>query len=269
MTAPYLSSPKNKSRVLWDIPNRVPHIALSKLFKAKNQLIVLRHGQPPYQVVIGVPHQVPDGIWRICEERFDQFGRINSRKGDDNVVSIGLVIFSQLRSQNIPCKLVVMARASKNDPNKVLDTPYCREVFREPSHLLFECHASSGKRTLQLELSAGSNFVTDTLVFGEKLAHHLSYQFSLGIQTKAAQRDALIFQVGGDTATGQLQLPATKTTSLWAAGQQGIPALHLEAKPQFRIVRGSPNTVSPDGLALGQAVADTIVTTRNKLMMGG
>jgi hypothetical protein len=55
-----------------------------------------------------------------------------------------------------------------------------------------------------------------------------------------------------------LQLPAVKTASLIEAGNRGIPALHLEAKPRFRVPGSSTNTVSSSGRILGRAIAATI-----------
>jgi hypothetical protein len=243
---------------IWHIPEQVPHPTLSDLLHAKNQLIVLQSGPPPYQVVLGVPHHVPNGVYNICEERRDEHGNINSRKGDDNAASFALVTFSQLAQANISCKLVIMAHATTQDPNKVLDSPYCQEIFREKSALLFECHASSGRRTLELELSAGRNRLGQTVRFGHSLAAGLEYRYLLGVQTHPGQREALIFEPGGETTPGVLQLPAIKTTSLWAAEQHNIPALHLETKPRFRLFSHVPGTISPDGLILGRAIAKTI-----------
>jgi len=45
----------------WHIPGQLPHPALTALLAAKNQLMVLTHGRPPYRVVLAVPHHVPSG----------------------------------------------------------------------------------------------------------------------------------------------------------------------------------------------------------------
>ncbi len=243
---------------LWHIPEQLPHPTLAGLLARKNQLIVLRYGRPPYRVVLGVPHHVPSGVWWICEERLDEYGQVNGRKGDDNVASFALVAFSRLRALGIPCKLVIMAHATTHDPNKVLSSPYCREIFSEATDLLFECHASSGRRLLELELSAGSNPLTSTLRFGRALAAILEMRYLLGVQTISGRSEALIFQPNGQTTPGTLQLPATKTTSLTEAGRQGIEALHLEAKPHFRFLKERPHAVTPDGVVLGRAVAAVI-----------
>ncbi len=244
---------------LWRIPEQTPHPALEALLIDKDQLIVLQHGRPPFKVVLGVPHQTPIGVWRICERRLDKNGNIKTRKGDDNVASFALVAFSRLKEQNIPCKLVIMAHATTHDPNKVLDSPYCREIFGDKMKLLFECHASSGRRRLDLELSAGKNSLTRTVYVGRMLASALDYGYTLGLQTVVGNSNALILQPDGTEIEGHLQLPATKTTSLTEAGKRGIPALHLETKPLFRVPRDLSNSVTPHGLILGQAIADTIL----------
>lgn len=243
---------------LWRIPERSPHAALETLLTAKDHLIVLRHGRPPYRVVFGVPHQTAVGEWRICEQRRDKDGRIKARKADDNAASIALVTYSQLREHNIPCKLVIMAHSTTHDPNKILHSPYCREIFSQETKLLFEFHACSAKRRLDLELSAGKNPLTPTICYGRKLGQALNYQYKLGAQTVAGKSDALIFQADNVEIEGRLQLPATKTTSLTEAGRRGMAALHLEAKPFFRIPKDLTNSVSRHGLILGQAVAQII-----------
>ncbi len=243
---------------LWQIPERVPHPALSALLTSKDQLIVLRHGQPPYKVVFGVPHQTAMGTWRICENRVDVHGNIKDRKGDDNVVSFALVAFSRLRDVNVSCKMVIMAHSTTHDPNKIGDSPYCQAIFNEPTKLLLECHACSSKRYLDLELSAGKNPLTPTVKFGRVLGLALAYRYKLGLQSEVGTSQAIVLQPDGSEVSGKLQLPATKTTSLTVAGKRGIPALHLEAKPFLRIPKDLTNTVSPHGLILGRAIAETI-----------
>ena len=95
--------------------------------------------------------------------------------------------------------------------------------------------------------------------FGRALASDLDYKYSLGMQTEARRSSALILRPGGTVTSGELQLPAVKTASLIEAGQRGIPALHLEAKPSFRVPKDLTNSVSPGGQILGRAIADTIV----------
>ncbi len=244
---------------LWQIPEQVPHPALETLLTAEDHLIVLRHGQPPYKVVFGVPHQISVSGWRICERRMDKHGSIKSRKGDNNVASYALVAFSRLRDQNVPCKMVIMAHATTHDPNKIIGSPYCQAIFSQESKLLFECHACSSKRHLDLELSAGKNPLTPTIPFGRILGARLGYRYKLGLQSKAGKSEALILEPDGTEIEGELQLPATKTTSLTEAGERGLPALHLEAKPFLRIPKDLTNSVSAHGLILGIAIAETII----------
>lgn len=243
---------------LWYCWERVPHKKLETLLKARDSLIVLSHGRPPYKVVLGVPHQAANGVRQICEQRRDDYGNIKARHGDCNAASFALVAFSRLRARNVACKLVIMAHATAQDPNKVLTSPYCREILRHEMQLLFECHASGPERSLDLELSAGSNQLTRTICFGRQLAFALGYRYGLGVQTVAGRNDALILQPDGTTIEGELQLPATKTASLSEASERGIPALHLEAKPIFRVPAGRANSVSAAGLILGRAIATTV-----------
>lgn len=249
----------NQHERLWHTWERVPHPILESLLIARDQLIVLTHGQPPFKVVLGVPHQAAVGVHRICDRRLDEHGNIKDRKADDNVASFALVAFSQLKMRNVPCKLVVMTHPTTHDPNKVADSPYCREVLSQKSHLLLECHAMGARRHFDLEVSAGSNRLGRPVEFGRTLSQALEHRFSLGMQTVARRSNALIIQPGGETVKGKLQLPATKTISLIEAGELGIPALHLEAKPNFRVPRDLSNSVSPDGQLLGQAIAKTIM----------
>ena len=44
---------------LWTL--REPHPALAGFLMAKDRLIILRHGQPPFNVVMGVTHQAAEG----------------------------------------------------------------------------------------------------------------------------------------------------------------------------------------------------------------
>lgn len=244
---------------LWHIWERVPHPSLASLLTSKDQLIVLKHGSPPYKVVFGVPHQTGSGDWHICERRLDKNGQVDSRVGDDNVASIALVAFSRLTARQFPCKLVIMAHPTTHDPNKRLDSPYCREIFREPTSLLWECHACRSSRHLDLELSAGRNRVTPTISFGWALAKVLGYRYLMGVQAVAGDRQAIIFHANGTTSEGILQLPATRTASLTEAGERGIPALHLETKPFFREAKDEINTVTLPGLVLGWAIAETVM----------
>jgi len=143
--------------LLWHMEEYVPHPTLANLLSARDRLIIISHGSPPYRVVLGVPHHTAGGVWQICEQRRDKHGHIKPRPGDDNVALYALAAFSALKARNIPGKLVIMAHATTHDPNKLPDSPYCQEIFSQETVLLFECHAAGPRRRLDLELSAGSN----------------------------------------------------------------------------------------------------------------
>lgn len=243
---------------------REPHPALADFLTAEDCLIVLRQGEPPFQVVLGVPHQAAVGEEHIWDKRVDQDGK-PPRDSDENAASYALVAFSTLRDRGVPCKLVIMAHATTHDPNKRKDSPspYCEEVLKDETALLFECHGASAKRPLSLELSAGRNDLSDTVLvpFGRALATAFGHRYLLGVQKEAGKKDALIFEVGGGEKEGEkLQLAALETDSLVEAKKRwNIPALHLEAKPAFRKPTDGSNTVTPDGLVLGRAIARVII----------
>ena len=69
----------------------------------------------------------------------------------------------------------------------------------------------------------------------------------------------MIFGADGTEREGELELAARNTTSLVEAEKHGVPALHLEAKPAFRKPADGTNTVTPDGLVLGRAIAQAII----------
>ncbi|HUW13938.1 MAG TPA: hypothetical protein VM537_29715 [Anaerolineae bacterium] len=246
---------------LWTLCD--PYPALDDFLKAKDRLIILRHGAPPFQVVLGVPHQAAVGEEHICDERKDRKGRRDPRPSDEGAASYALVAFATLRDRCVPCKLVIMAHATTHDPNKKADSPYCDEVLRDETALLFECHGANPKRRNSLELSAGCNDLSDgvTVPFGQALATALGHRYSLAVQKKACKKDAFVFDVGGAQGEGpELRLAALGTASLLEAKKRcSIPALHLEAKPAFRKPTDGANTVTPDGLLLGRAIARVII----------
>ena len=237
---------------------RDPYPALADFLTAKDRLIVLRHGQPPFRVVLGVPHQAAVGEERICDGK-GKDGERTPRDSDENAASYALVAFSTLRDRCVPCKLVIMAHATTHDPNKTKESPYCKEILGEKTALLFECHGVGAHRRLSLELSAGQNTLSDTVRFGRALYVGLGHRYSLGVQRQAGTRHALILTVGGGEKSGQLERAALKTPVLCEAGRRGIHALHLEAKPAFRKPTDGSNTVTPDGLLLGRAIAQAII----------
>ena len=242
---------------LWTLQK--PHPALADFLTSKDCLIVLRHGEPPFKVVLGVPHQAAVGEEHICEKRLDKNKNPDKRDSDENAASYALVAFTTLRDQNVPCKLVIMAHATTHDPNKRVNSPYHREIFADEMALLFECHGAAPRRLRSLELSAGKNRLADTVRFGRALAAALASRYTLGVQEEACTNSALIFGTDGTERKGILERPALQTASLVEAGKRGIPALHLEAKPAFRKPADGSNVVTPDGLVLGRAIAQAII----------
>ena len=244
---------------LWTLQK--PHPALADFLTAKDCLIILRHGEPPFKVVIGVPHQAEVGEEYICENRLDKNRNPYKRDSDENAASYALVAFTTLRDHNVPCKLVIMAHATTHDPNKEPDSPYCQEIFADETELLFECHGAGAHRLRSLELSAGKNCLADTVRFGHALAAVLGYRYTLGVQKEVCKTSALIFGTDGvEPENGEvLECPALQTASLVEAEKRGMPALHLEAKPAFRKPADGSNTVTPDGLVIGRAIAQAII----------
>jgi hypothetical protein len=229
------------------------------LLNAKDHLIVIRHGKPPFLTTLGVPHQAAPGAEQICECRLDAQGNPLPREADENAALYALAAFHALTRRGAACKLVIMAHASTHDPNKVPDSPYCQEIFAEPSQLLFECHGSKRERRLDLELSAGKNQLSDPLLFGKIFAKAMHYRFQLGVQREKEKRLALVYEIGGQTQEGMLELPARRTHSLAEAGRRNLPALHLEAKPIFRRAAGQGNVPSQESLLLGEGIAVSIL----------
>jgi hypothetical protein len=230
----------------------------SGLLAAVDRLIVLEQGAPPFLVTLGVPHQAPPGVERICDTRLGPDGRPNPREADENAALYALAAFSALARRGLPARLVIMAHPTTHDPNKVLDSPYCREIFSTATRLLFECHGARRERLLDLELSAGRNPLSDPMIFGRALGEALGWRYALGLQAAPGQRQAQVFVPGGRSREGALELPALCTASLVAAGERGIPALHLEARPRFRRLAPGGAGLSADGLALGEAIAAVV-----------
>ncbi len=229
------------------------------LLNAKDHLIVLRHGEPPFLSILGVPHHAAVGAEQICELRLDVQGNPCPREADENAALYALAAFNVLAHRGAACKLVIMAHASTHDPNKVLDSPYCQEIFADPSQLLFECHGSKRERRLDLELSAGKNLLSDPIRFGRIFSSLTGNRFQLGVQKEKEKRQALIFEIGGQIREGVLELPARRTHSLVEAGRRNIPALHLEAKPIFRRAAIQGSNATEEGLRLGEGIAASIL----------
>jgi hypothetical protein len=226
--------------------------SLLGLLKSKDCLIVLSHGKPPYRVILGVPHQAAVGEAYICEKG-------KRRDSDENAAGYALVVYSLLKEHDIPCKLVIMAHSTVDDPNKNLSTPYCQEVFGEPAELFFECHGAGGGRDYDLELSAGRNPISHPTEFARSLAGSLQHGYDLAAQEKHGETFATVFLKGGGEKKGVLQNPGTGTISLVEAGKRNIPALHLEAKPKFRKSDGKKDGITDDSFVLGRGIAQTIL----------
>ncbi len=242
---------------LWEVEGIHPRLKVH--LAARDRLVVLAHGSPPYAVVLGVPHHSAVGHGQLCERRLDREGRPNPRVSDEATAPYALVALEALRREGVPARLVVMAHATTHDPNKHARSPYTCALFEEPVALLFECHGSGPRRALPLELSAGNNPLADPLRCGRALAETLERRYALGVQREPGTREALIFHPDGSEMPGRLQLSARRTLSLVEAGRLGIQALHLEAKPRFRTPRGSELGLTPEGRFLGQAIARALV----------
>jgi hypothetical protein len=227
---------------LWEGP--AVHPELWELLLQKNRLIEISRGQPPYRVVLGVPHHAAPGVDHIAGDwlnpRTGKVGRI----ADETTGLFGLVLFEELKNRGVSCSLVIAAHPTDHDPNKTPGSAYWRQVFRDPlAALLFELHGAGSKRSYDLELSAGRNTIADPLAFGRRLAPLLDPRWQAAFQTRPGHSEALIFSdhhSGG--FPGRLQNPALETDSLAFAGEAGIPALHLEMKPVFRL----PDPAFPD-----------------------
>jgi hypothetical protein len=248
------------SEEIWASEQR-PSAKLTQLLTAKDRLIVLRNGEPPFQVVLGVPHQAASGVESICEEATSEY---KNRVSDEGAASYALVAFTELRNQGVSCKLVVMAHPTTHNPNKKPGSPYWQEIFVDNTELLFECHGAADDRR-DLELSAGSNHLVDPVAFGQALAASLDDEFVIGVQKEAGDEAALIL---GSTSEEELQNPeidnpALETDSLIEAEKQGVEALHLEATPEFRKPTDGSNTVTSKGLILGRAIAQTLIQYLN------
>jgi hypothetical protein len=244
---------------IWASPGSVPHSDLVRLFKGEDRLVVLRHGSPPYPVVLGVPHQAAVGVKHVCERRTQSGRQANQRRSDENAASYALVAFDTLKTAGLACKLVVMAHPRTHDPNKEPESPYCSELFGDEASLLFECHAAREGGEHCLELTAGMNPRSRTLLYGRTLWAALEPRCLLAVQRRSGTGAALILESDGSEREGELRLPALETYSLCAACERGMHALHLEANPVFRIPPDGTDTVTPDGRMLGAAVASAAI----------
>jgi len=250
-----------------DLPKQgeIPPELLDLILK-KNVLVELVYRNEPYHVVIGVPHQAANGISLIAENWKNTKLNKMGRDSDEGVATFALATFSNLRDLEISCKLVIAAHSTDHDPNKDTRSPYCQSILADQSELLFECHGAASSRKHDLELSAGSNLLSNPLRFGRILAQELDYKDSLACQIKPGKDQAVLIKQRDTETDTNLKLPGLKTNSLIEAQKLSIPALHLEAKPDFRKPADKRNIITPDGLRLGRAIAHTIanyLTTDN------
>ncbi|MGE5223239.1 MAG: hypothetical protein ACM3PY_12435, partial [Omnitrophica WOR_2 bacterium] len=228
---------------IWNGPSIHPE--LWNLLQQKDLLVELACGQPPFQVILGVPHHAGVGVDRIAEDWYNPRLKGVGRPADATTGLAGLVLFSALREMGTPCKLAIAAHPTDHDPNKTPGCPYWQSVFTSlpagnpgtaphlPPTLLLELHGANSQRRHALELSAGQNEVANTLRFGRLFAYYLNGDWIYAIQEKAGSKQARVYKQHTSTA-GKLQNPALETLSLAHAGQLGIPALHLEMKAIFR-----------------------------------
>jgi hypothetical protein len=240
---------------IWQLKEVQP--ALLEALVSRDCLIEIVNGQPPYLVVIGVPHQAAVGINRISDNWVNDHGK-KGRNSDEGAAFHALVALTALRDNGIPCKLVISAHDTQYDPNKDASSPYWNAIFSDEMQLLFECHGASAGRKVDLEISSGQNELGKPLEFGRILARVLEFRYSLISQAKAGSRQGILIKQEEETET-EIENPANKTNSLIEAANRRIPALHLEARPLFRIPQDRSNTVTPDGLILGRGIAKSFL----------
>jgi predicted acetyltransferase len=218
------------------------HVDLWALLNQKNVLIERSHGNPPYHVVIGVPHHAALGIPKIATAWVNPRTEKKGRPADEVAGLTGLAVFTALQTLEIPCKLVIAAEPADHDPNKTPGSPYWQRVFAAPlPGLLLELHGAGNHRRHTLELSAGNNHITDPLAFGRILIRYLNHASDLAVQARPGSSEARLFQPRQRTQT-RLQNPALRTASITHAGLAGVRALHLEMKSHLR----QPDPAYPD-----------------------
>jgi hypothetical protein len=227
-----------------------PHPRLAALLGERDLLIEL--GPRAHRdVLLGVPHHAAVGVDRIAE-RSPSGGRV----ADENAVLYALACLARLRDLGVASAAVVAAHASDHDPNKRRETPYCRRVLGDPlPRLLVECHGAGARAPHDLEVSAGRNLRSRPLEFGGLLARALGPGFHVAAQTAPGGRAALIVDARPRSTPSVLRFPALRTTSLHAAADRGIAALHVEAKPRFRSRGDGSARLTRAGRSLGESLA--------------
>jgi hypothetical protein len=91
------------------------------------------------------------------------------------------------------------------------------------------------------------------------LASVLKYKYSLAAQVEAGKKDAILITGEGEKEETRLQLAALDTLTLRKAMDVGVPAIHIEAKPKFRIPNDKSNSLTLDGAILGQGIANSFL----------
>jgi hypothetical protein len=244
---------------LWlDGSNACYSYNLNNLLKLKDTLIVVKNSRPPFSIILGVPHQARVGAAKIAESWQNPAGGMG-RDSDENAASYALVAYSTLSEYAVPCKLVIACHFTDHDPNKDIHSPYCQEIFSETGMLLLECHGAGERRKRDIEISSGLNKWIKAIDFGRLLAKSTDYQYRIAAQLQGGTNQAKTIHRAQEVDT-KLSLPALKTTSLAYANELGMPALHIEAKPKFRIPNSDQCSVSSDGVKLGRSIAEVIST---------
>jgi hypothetical protein len=232
----------------------VPDPALRELLDRRDTLVELRQGEGP-AVVLGVPHHAAPGVDRIAERR-SEGGRVS----DENAVVYALLCFEALRERDLPVRLVVAAHATDHDPNKIVSSPYCSAVLDGVApRLLLECHGAGLRAPHDLELTAGSNDRAEPLRFGRLLARALGPGFPVAVQTIPGERSGVLMDgADGVGAEATLRYPALRTRSLAEASLRDVPALHVEAKPRFRLCDDGGMSPTEAGRRLGRGLAEAL-----------
>ena len=113
---------------IWQLREVQP--SLLEALVSKDCLIEIVNGQPPYVVVIGVPHQAAVGVSRIADDWVNDSGT-KGRDSDEGAAFYSLVAFTSLRDRGVQCKLVIAAHDTQHDSNKDASSPYWKASFSD------------------------------------------------------------------------------------------------------------------------------------------
>ena len=237
------------------------HPDLWALLQRRDLLVEITTGSAPYRVIFGVPHHAAAGVDRIAKNWLNPKTGQPGRAADETTGLAALVFFEALRELGASCKLVIAAHPTDHDPNKTPGSPYWESVFSPPlPEILFELHGAAKRRRHALELSAGRNKQADPMLFGRVLTYFYNSPEVMAYQSRPGSWEGILVK-GKSSTGGRLQNPALETASLTYAGDQKVPALHLEMKASFRQPVGTDSEVvraSPETWTLARAVASTI-----------